>query len=99
MFCHHIELNQLRFVPLASRQLFGPWRLGVKRRVKEPTDWVLPCQFVPKKNGGGRLVTDLVGLNKFVKHRVHPFTPAKDLLALIPGTAKVFAVFDLKHGY
>ena len=40
-----------------------------------------------------------MGLNKFVKRRVHPFTPAKDLLALIPGTAKVFAVFDLKHGY
>jgi hypothetical protein len=40
-----------------------------------------------------------VGLNKFVKRRVHPFTPAKDLLALIPNTAKVFAVFDLKHGY
>ena len=74
-------------------------RLGVTRRVKEPTDWVSPCQFVPKKNGGARLVTDLMGLNKFVKRRVHLFTPAKDLLALIPNTAKVFAVFYLKHGY
>jgi hypothetical protein len=27
-------------------------RLGVTRRVKEPTDWVSPCQFVPKTNGG-----------------------------------------------
>ena len=68
-------------------------RLGVTRRVKEPTDWVYPCQFVPKKNGGAQLVTDLVGLNKFVKRRVHPFMPAKDLLLLIPSTAKVFAVF------
>ena len=42
-------------------------RLGATRRVKEPTDWVSPCQFVPKKNGGARLVTDLVGLNKFLK--------------------------------
>ena len=40
-----------------------------------------------------------MGLNKFVKGRVHPFAPTKDLLALIPNTAKVFAVFDLKHGY
>ena len=52
-------------------------RLGVTRRVKESTDWASPCQFVPKKNGGARLVTDLVGFNKFVKRRVHPFTPAK----------------------
>ena len=57
-------------------------RLGVTRKVKEPMDWVSPCQFVPKKNGGARLVTDLVGLNKIVKRRVHPFMPAKDLLAL-----------------
>ena len=40
-----------------------------------------------------------MGLNKFVKRKVHPFSPAKDLLALIPNTAKVFAVFDLKNGY
>ena len=42
-------------------------RLGVTRRVNEPTDWVSPCQFVPKKNGGARLVADLVRLNKSIK--------------------------------
>ena len=74
-------------------------RLGVTRRVNEPTDWVSPCQFVPKKNGGARLVADLVRLNKSIKRKVHPFTPAKDLLALIPSSARFFAVFDCKHGY
>ena len=74
-------------------------RLGVTRRVHEPTDWVSPCQFVPKKNGGARLVAFLVRLNKFTKRKVHPFAPAKDLLALIPSTAKFFAVFDCKYGY
>ena len=74
-------------------------RLDVTRRVNKPTDWVSPCQFVPKKNGGARLVADLVCLNKFIKRKVHPFAPAKDLLALIPSTAKFFAVFDCKHGY
>ena len=73
-------------------------RLGVTRRVKEPTEWVLPCQFVPKKNRGARLVADLARLSKFIKRKVHPFAPAKDLLALIPSTAKSFALFDCKHG-
>ena len=53
-------------------------RLGVTRRVNEPT--VSPSQFVPKKNGGTRLVADLVRLDKSIKQKVHPFTPAKDLL-------------------
>ena len=73
-------------------------RLGVTRRVKEPKDWVSPCQFVPKKNGGARLVTDLVGLNKFVKRRVHPFTPAKDLLALILPKSLPFLTSNMDIG-
>ena len=82
----------------AQATLIEQERLGVTRRVKEPTDLVLPCHFVPKKNGGACLVTDLVRLNKLIKRKVHPFAPEKDLLALIPSTAKFFAVFDCKHG-
>ena len=41
--------------------------------VTEPTDWISPGHFVPKPDGGVRLVTDYTQLNEYVKRPVHPF--------------------------
>ena len=71
----------------------------VIQKVSEPTEWCSPGFFVPKPNGGVRLVTDFTKLNKFVKRPVHPFPCVSDIIKSIPASAKYFAKLDCKHGY
>ena len=72
---------------------------GIIAPVEEPTDWISPGHFVPKPNGGVRLVTDFTQLNKFVKRPVHPFPSTKDIIQSLDPTARVFAKMDAIQGY
>ena len=73
--------------------------LGILEKVEGVSEWVSPMSFVPKPDGDVRTVADLVYLNNHVKRPVHPFPTPRDIVAMIPGTSKYFAVFDAKHGY
>lgn len=72
---------------------------GIIVPVDEPTDWISPAHFVPKPNGGVRLVQDYTWLNQYVKRPVHPFPSTKDILQSIDATSTVFAKMDAVHGY
>ena len=63
------------------------------------SEWCSPMSFVPKADGDVRKVADLVHLNKFVERPTHPFPTPKDIVAMVPGTWRYFAVFDAKNRY
>ena len=68
-------------------------------KVKGVSEWVIPMSLVTRPDGDDRIVGDLIYLNNHVEHPVHPFPTPRDIVAMIPGTSKYFAVFDAKHGY
>jgi hypothetical protein len=73
-----------------------------KKKVDKPTAWTSPGFFVPKLNGGVRLVTDYAGprgLNSQILRPTHPFPAAHDIVQAIPPTARYFATADCVHGY
>ena len=55
--------------------------------------------FVPKPNGGARLVVDLSYLNSFIERPVHPFVAGTDLLKNLDPNSKVFCKLDAVLGY
>ena len=67
--------------------------------VTVPTEWTSFGHFVPKPNGGVRLVTDYVQLNKFVNRPVHPFPSSMDIIQSIDASSRYFIVMDCKFGY
>ena len=73
--------------------------LGILEKVDGVSEWCSPMSFVPKPNGDVRTVVDLVHLDKFVDRPVHPFPTPRDIVAMVPGTSKFFAVFDARNGY
>jgi hypothetical protein len=75
---------------------------GIIRKVDKPTPWTSPGFFVPKPNGGIRLVTDYAGprgLNSQILRPTHPFPAAHDIVQAIAPTARYFATADCVHGY
>jgi hypothetical protein len=75
---------------------------GIIQKVDKPTAWTSPGFFVPKPNGGVRLVTDYAGprgLNSQILRPTHPFPAAHDIVQAIPPTARYFATADCVHGY
>ena len=74
---------------------------GIIAPVNDPTDWLHPATFVPKKPGSDklRLCVDLRKLNEFVKRPQHPVRTPRDCVASVPPQAKFFATFDAKMGY
>ena len=111
----HIELrddakpfhvNGPRPIPLPLRQaakgLIEDLRQrGIIAPVSDPTEWLHPATFVPKKPGSDklRLCVDLRKLNAYVKRPQHPVRTPRDCIASVPPTAKYFATFDAKMGY
>ena len=74
--------------------------LSIMEKVDDvSSEWCSPMSFVPKADGDVRPVADLVHLNKFVERPTHPFPTPKDIVAMVPGTSRYFAVFDAKNGY
>ena len=70
--------------------------------MKEPgvTEWCSPAVWIPKgDNVRVRLCTDYRELNKLVKCPVHPSPSTREILQVIPATAKYFAKLDAVHRY
>jgi hypothetical protein len=75
---------------------------GIIRKVDKPTAWTSPGFFVPKPNGGVRLVTDYAGprgLNRQILRPMHPVPAAHDIVQAIPPMARYFATADCVHSY
>jgi hypothetical protein len=75
---------------------------GIIQKVEKPTAWTSPGFFVPKLNGGVKLVTDYAGprrLNSQILRPMHPFPAAHNILQAIPPSARYFATADCVHGY
>jgi hypothetical protein len=75
---------------------------GIIQKVDKPTAWTSPGFFVPKPNGGVRLVTNYAGprgLNIQICRPTHPFPAAHDIVQAIPPSARYFATDDCVHGY
>ena len=72
---------------------------GILAKEDGPTSWISPSFFVQKPNGKLRLVTDFSRLNEAVVRPIHPFTPASQIVSLIPAGSTHFAKLDLVHGY
>ena len=67
--------------------------------VNEPSEWCSRGFFVPKPNGGARLVVDLSYLNSFIERPVHPFVAGTDLVKNLDPTSRVFCKLDAVLGY
>lgn len=98
------RLNCPRPIPLAIRDkakrlLDDLEGRGVIRRIAEPTAWCHPVTFVLKPTGKLRLCVDLSGLNKFVDRPIHPIRAPKEVVAVVPPTARYFSTFDASSGY
>ena len=65
----------------------------------ERTRWLNAAMFLPKPNGGVRLVVDLRILNSMAKRDVHCFNSPIEILKSIPPRMKYFAVIDAYRGY
>ena len=72
---------------------------GVIQRIDTPTTRCSPAFFVPKADGGVRMVTDFTNLNKSIDRPVHPFPSSADIMQSIPPDANFFAKLDAVHGY
>jgi hypothetical protein len=75
---------------------------GIIQKVDKPTAWTSPGFFVPKPNGGVRLVTDYagpLGLNSQILRPTQPFPAAHDIVQAILPSARYFATTDCVHGY
>ena len=100
------QVNGPRPIPLPLRQAAKGLIEDLQQRaviapVHEPTDWLHPATFVPKKPGSDklRLCVDLRKLNAFVKRPQHPVRTPRDCVSSVPPSAKFFATFDAKMGY
>ncbi len=100
------QVNGPRPIPLPLRSaakglIDDLLQRGIIAPVNEPTEWLHPATFVPKKPGSDklRLCVDLRKLNAFVKRPQHPVRTPRDCVSSIPPTAKFFTTFDAKMGY
>ena len=47
-------------------------KANIIRPVNYVTEWVSPSMFLPKPNGGVRMVTDYTAINKVIERPIHP---------------------------
>ena len=73
-------------------------KLGVIRKVEEPTPWCAGMVVVPKSNGKVRICVDLTKLNESVCRENHPLPEIDTLLGEI-GQFKVFTKLDANSGF
>ena len=73
-------------------------KLGVIRKVEEPTPWCAGMVVVPKSNGKVRICVDLTKLNESVCRENHPLPEIDALLGEI-GQSKVFTKLDANSGF
>ena len=68
---------------------------GIIRRHEEVTDWCSRAFFVPKQNGGLRLVVDFRQINAGCNRIGIPFDSNRDIFQQIPDAACAFLTPDL----
>ena len=85
-------------LPKVRAELERMERLGVVRRVQEPTDWCSGMVVVPKPGGKVRICVDLTRLNESVCRERHPLPAVEQTLAQLAG-ARVFTKLDANSGF
>ena len=73
-------------------------KLGVLKKVDQPTDWVSNLVIVEKKNGSLRLCLDPKDLNKAIKREHYRIPTIQEIASEFVGKC-VFSTLDLKDGY
>ena len=73
-------------------------KMGVIRKVEEPTDWCHPIVLVQKENGSIRLCLNLTRLNKAVKREFYQLESVDETLAKL-GECNIMTKLDANSGY
>ena len=73
-------------------------KLGVIRKVEQPTEWCAGMVTVPKPNGKVRICVDLTKLNESVCRETYPLPKIDSLLGEI-GASTVFSKLDTNSGF
>ena len=92
-----------RNIPFALRdkvrtELEHMERIGVIKKVTEPTQWCAGVVIVPKSTGAVRICVDLKPLNASVLREPHPIPKVDETLAQLSG-ATVFSKVDANSGF
>ena len=109
---YHIKLkpNTTPFVLTTPRRIAVPLqpkvkaelqrmeKMGVIRKVQEPTEWCSGIVVVPKSNDRVRICVDLTKLNENVCRERHILPSVEETLAQL-GDAKVFSKLDANSGF
>ncbi|XP_047484153.1 uncharacterized protein K02A2.6-like [Penaeus chinensis] len=73
-------------------------KIGVIKKVSEPTDWVNSMVCTMKKDGSLRICLDPKDLNKAIKRSYHK-TPTQEEFTHKFADSKYFSKLDVKNGY
>jgi len=73
-------------------------RLGVLKKVNQPTDWINNLVIVEKKDGSLRLCLDPKDLNKAIKCKHYKIPNMEEITSEFTGK-RVFSTLNLKDGY
>ena len=92
-----------RKVPVAMKpkilaELTRMEKLGVIRKIHEPTDWVSSMVIVHKPDGAVRVCIDPFHLNKAIKRQHYPMNTIEEITAKLAG-AKFFTKLDAVSGF
>ena len=74
-------------------------RLGVIRKVDQPTEWCHPIVIVGKPNNKIRLCIDLTKLNLGVKREFYQLESVEETISKLRTNCKVMSKFDANSGY
>ena len=85
-------------LPKVQKELDRMQKLGVIRKVSEPTPWCAGIVVVPKRSEAIRICVDLKPLNESVLREVYPIPTVDDTLAQLAG-AKIFSKLDANSGF
>ena len=99
----HPVVNAPRKVPAAMKpkilaELTRMEKLGVIRKIHEPTDWVSSMVIVHKPDGVVRVCIDPFHLNKAIKRQHYPMNTIEEITAKLAG-AKFFTKLDAVSGF
>ena len=98
---YHLSTPRHVALPLLDplkKELDRMEKMGVIRKVEEPTDWCHPIVLVQKGNGSIRLCLDLTRLNKAVKREFYQLESIDETLAKL-GECNIMTKLDANSGY
>ena len=85
-------------LPQVKKELTRMQKLGVIKKIEEPTEWCAGLVVVPKQSGKVRICVDLTKLNENVCRERHPLLAVEQVLAQVSG-ATVFSILDANSGF